>query len=173
MAKHVRVNRKGEACARAEALDEPVDGVGRERATALGGEHASLSGNCRRSSRSARTSSPLIARPSPTMARVGDVVLLDHPADITGPRSISAYLVEVQDFTAAALVGEGRKFKLDPQRLLDSLQWKHNAAPPDLHLQVVRDPALWLDFVGATLFDALDKHDSRLFDALRSDAPLP
>jgi hypothetical protein len=34
----------------------------------------------------------------------------------------------------------------------------------------MRDPALWFDFVGATLFDALDKHDSRLFDAL---APLP
>jgi hypothetical protein len=37
------------------------------------------------------------------MARVGDVVLLDHPADATGPRSINCYLVEVQDFTAAPI----------------------------------------------------------------------
>jgi hypothetical protein len=27
------------------------------------------------------------------MRRVGDVVLLDHPADITGPRSINAYVL--------------------------------------------------------------------------------
>jgi hypothetical protein len=32
------------------------------------------------------------------MARIGDVVLLDHPADATEPRCINAYLVEVQDF---------------------------------------------------------------------------
>jgi hypothetical protein len=40
----------------------------------------------------------------------------------TGPCSINAYLVEVQDFTAAASGGEGKKFKIDPQRLLYSLQ---------------------------------------------------
>jgi hypothetical protein len=47
------------------------------------------------------------------MARISNVVLLDHPADITGPR-INCYLVEVQD--AAALGGDGKKFKIDPQR---------------------------------------------------------
>jgi hypothetical protein len=35
----VNVNRKGEACALANALDQAVDGVGRERSAALGGEH--------------------------------------------------------------------------------------------------------------------------------------
>ena len=39
IAQHVRVDRKGEACAGINALDQPVDGVGRERAAALGGEH--------------------------------------------------------------------------------------------------------------------------------------
>jgi hypothetical protein len=39
MAEHVNVNRKGEAGARADALDEFVDRIGRERAAALGGEH--------------------------------------------------------------------------------------------------------------------------------------
>ena len=63
------------------------------------------------------------------MARVGDVVLLDHPVDAGAPRSINCYLVEVQD--AAAPGGASRKFKIDPQRLLYSLRWKHNAHPPD------------------------------------------
>jgi hypothetical protein len=47
------------------------------------------------------------------MARVNEVVVLDHPADITGPHSINCYLVEVQekfkivpDFVAALLLGE-------------------------------------------------------------------
>jgi hypothetical protein len=39
MAKHVRVNRKTEASAGPNALDQPIDGVGRERPAALGGEH--------------------------------------------------------------------------------------------------------------------------------------
>jgi hypothetical protein len=33
-----------------------------------------------------------------------------------------------------------KKFKIEPQRLLYSLQWKHNGTPPDFHLQLVRDP---------------------------------
>jgi hypothetical protein len=79
-------------------------------------------------------------------------VLLDHPADHNGPRSINCYLTEVQDFTAAAPGGEGKKFKIDPQRLLYSLQWKHSGSPPDFHLQLVKEPALWFDFVAALLF---------------------
>jgi hypothetical protein len=62
------------------------------------------------------------------MARAG--VLLDHPADTAGPRSINAYLVEVQDFTAAALGGEGKKFKLDPQRLHAMAAQRHAAGLP-------------------------------------------
>jgi hypothetical protein len=37
------------------------------------------------------------------MTRIND--LLDHPADAKGPRCINCYLVEVQDFTAAASGG--------------------------------------------------------------------
>jgi hypothetical protein len=67
-------------------------------------------------------------------------VLLDHPADSAGPCSIKCYFVEVQDFTAAASGGaDAKRFKVDPQRLLYSLQWRHNATPPDPHLQLVRD----------------------------------
>jgi hypothetical protein len=38
MAEHVRVNQKGEAGALADALGQAIDGVGRERAAAFGGE---------------------------------------------------------------------------------------------------------------------------------------
>jgi hypothetical protein len=96
------------------------------------------------------------------MARINDIVLLDHPADATGPRSISAYLVEVQDFTAAAPTGEGKKFRIDPRRLLYSLHWKHNATPPDFNLQLVRDPQLWFDFVATMLLGELKRHDPNL-----------
>jgi hypothetical protein len=88
------------------------------------------------------------------MARVDDVVLIDHPANASGPRSINSYLVEVQDFTAAALGGEGKKFKLDPQRILFSLQWLHNATPPDLHLSVAQDEQ-WVSAVSLLLLGAL------------------
>jgi hypothetical protein len=59
--------------------------------------------------------SPVVA-----VARVGDVVLLDHSADNTGPRSINCYLVDVQD--AAKLGGASKRSKIDPQRVLYSLQ---------------------------------------------------
>jgi hypothetical protein len=100
------------------------------------------------------------------MARVNNIVLLDHPADATGPRSINSYFVEVQD--AAALGEDGKKFKIDPQRLLYSLQWLHNASPPDLHLQLVRDPAIWFDFVANALLGALSKNDPDLREPLRA-----
>jgi hypothetical protein len=53
---------------------------------------------------------------------------------MTGPRSINCYFVEVED--AAALGADGKKFKIDPRRLLYSLQWRHNGTPPDLYLQL-------------------------------------
>jgi hypothetical protein len=47
-------------------------------------------------------------------ARAGDVVLLNHPADTTGPRCIDCYLVEVQDFAAAARCGSKSSFFPSP-----------------------------------------------------------
>jgi hypothetical protein len=98
------------------------------------------------------------------MARVDDIVLLDYPADVAGPRSINVYRVDVQDFAAV----DGRKFKIDPQRLLYSLQWQHNGTAPDLHLQLVRDPATWFDIVGTTLLGALTRHDPQLCARIRA-----
>ena len=39
---HVGVSRKGEAGAPADAFDQPIDGVGRKGAPALGGEDAAV-----------------------------------------------------------------------------------------------------------------------------------
>jgi hypothetical protein len=102
------------------------------------------------------------------MARVGDVVLLDHPAETTGPRSINCYLVEVLYFTAAAPSGTSREFKIVPERLLYSLRWKHNGTPPDLRLQLVRDPRLWFDAVSLALLADLSKHAPELPERLRT-----
>ena len=98
------------------------------------------------------------------MARVDDIVLLDYPADVTGPRSINVYRVDLQDFAAVS----GRKFKIDPRRLLYSLQWQHNGKPPDLHLQLVRDPATWFDIVGTRLLGALNRHDPQVCNRIRA-----
>lgn len=98
------------------------------------------------------------------MARVDDFVLLDHPADATGPRSINVYLTDVLDFDA----GGGRKWKVDPQCLLYSLQWRHTGTPPDQHLQLVQEPQLWFDRVASSLLGALARDDPHLFDALRA-----
>jgi hypothetical protein len=57
MAQHVGVDRKGKAGPLADALDEPVDRVGRERPAAQW-RRRRLSPDCRRNSRSAPTSSP-------------------------------------------------------------------------------------------------------------------
>jgi hypothetical protein len=51
--RHVGVNRKGEAGALADALDQPIDGVGCERAAALGGDDE---GRVRRLPSTARSS---------------------------------------------------------------------------------------------------------------------
>jgi hypothetical protein len=99
--------------------------------------------------------------------RVDDVLLVDFPADDTGPRSINCYFVEVQDF---ADLPNGKKFKIDPRCLFYSLQWKHNGIPPDFHLALVKNPQLWFDFVTTMLFDALNRHDPHLFDTLRAAA---
>jgi hypothetical protein len=69
-------------------------------------------------------------------------------------------------------VGAGaKKFKVDPQRLLYSLQWKHNGTPPDFHLQLATEPALWFEFVATLLLGALSKHEPGLRDRLRAAVP--
>jgi hypothetical protein len=127
VAQHVGVNRKGKAGAHADAVDQAIDGVGAERAAQrLGGETFLLG----------EDSGVHQVR----MARVADVVLLDHTADHSGSRSINCYLVEVQDFTTGALGGEGKKFKIVPERLIHSLQWQHKAEPPDFELVLLPGP---------------------------------
>jgi hypothetical protein len=50
--------------------------------------------------------------------------------------------------------------------MLYALRRLHNGMPPDLHLQLVKDPALWCDFVATLLLGALTKHDPSLRDRL-------
>ena len=99
------------------------------------------------------------------MAGIGDVVLLDQPADATGPRSINCYLVKTLDFTAAAGGADAKRLKVGPDRLLYSLRWKHNA---DLHLQLVKEPDLWFEPVANLLLEALAEHDPGLRDRLQA-----
>jgi hypothetical protein len=98
------------------------------------------------------------------LACVGDVVLLDYPADATGPRSINCYLVKTLEFTAAPSGdADAKRFKVGSDRLLYSLRWKHNA-PADLHL--VKEPDLWFEPVANVLLEALAQHDPGLRDRL-------
>jgi hypothetical protein len=76
----------------------------------------------------------------------------DHPADARGPRSINCYAVEIEQFDAI----DGCKFKLDPSRLVYSLQWQHNAHPPDFHLALVQElPEQWINAANLVLLGAL------------------
>jgi hypothetical protein len=61
----------------------------------------------------------------------------------------------VQDFSAI----NGKKFKIDSRRLCFSLQWLHDAHPPDFHLTLVRNPRPCCDFVATLLFGELVRHD--------------
>jgi hypothetical protein len=60
----------------------------------------------------------------------------------------------------------GKKFKLDPQRLLYSLQWLHKGTLPDLHWQLVRESGEWFDSVATSPLGALNRHDPQLRDRL-------
>jgi hypothetical protein len=103
------------------------------------------------------------------MARVGDVVLLDYPADSNGPRSIDCYLVKTLDFTSAASGGaDAKRLKVGPDRLLYSLRWKHT--PADLHLQLAKEPDLWFEPIANLLLEALAQHDQGLRDRLQAVA---
>jgi hypothetical protein len=57
------------------------------------------------------------------MARFGDVVLFQKPADDKLPKRIDVYELAERSASGAAL-------KLDPARLIYSLRWKHNAERP-------------------------------------------
>ena len=106
----------------------------------------------------------------PRLARVDDVVLIDQAADETAPRCINCYLVEVDEIDATSQLAEdGKKFKVDPSRLLYALRWLNWDEPPDLDLTLVRDPALWFKDVTTLLLSALNRHNPHLFDAV----PLP
>jgi hypothetical protein len=55
--------------------------------------------------------------------------------------------------------GRALDFKLDPQRLLYSLQWLHKGTPPDLHLQLVRESGEWFASAATSPLGALNRHD--------------
>jgi hypothetical protein len=58
------------------------------------------------------------------MARIGDVALLEKPADSRSPKRIDCYQVMERSVGATA-------FKFDPARLVYSLRRLHRAEPPD------------------------------------------
>jgi hypothetical protein len=57
------------------------------------------------------------------MARIGDVALLEKPADSRSPKRIDCYQVMERSVGATA-------FKFDPARLVYSLRRLHRAEPP-------------------------------------------
>ena len=96
-------------------------------------------------------------------------MLIDQTADETAPRSINCYIVAVEEIDPSSQLAEnGRKFKIDPSRLLYALRWLDRGEPPDLDLTLVRDPATWFDGVTMRLFDALNRQDPHLFDSMRA-----
>jgi hypothetical protein len=60
------------------------------------------------------------------------------------------------------------KVKFDPQRVLFSLRYQHNALPPDFELLLFDAPREWLDAVTATLLGELNRRVPHLFDQLRT-----
>src|SRR5262249_32093609 len=86
--------------------------------------------------------------PNWRMVRLGDVTLLEKPADDRSPKRIDCY--QVTEHSA------GSAFKLDPAQLVYSLQWKHNAHPPDCELVLVQEfPEQWVNAASLTLLGAL------------------
>jgi hypothetical protein len=83
------------------------------------------------------------------MARLGDVVLLQKPADDQSPQRIDCYEVVERSARGAAL-------KLDPARLVYSLRWKHNAEPPDYEMVLIQEePVGWVNTANLVLLGAL------------------
>jgi hypothetical protein len=92
------------------------------------------------------------------MARIGDVVLPEKPADDKLPRRIDCY--EVVEHSAS-----GAAFRLDPALLMYSLQWKHNAHPPDFELVLIQaEPAGWVNSANLTLLGELRRRAPHAID---------
>jgi hypothetical protein len=92
------------------------------------------------------------------MARVGDIALLEKPADSRSPKSIDCYQITERS-------ADGAAFKLDPARLVYSLRWKHNAHPPDLELVLLQDePAGWVNTANLTLLAELRRRVPEAID---------
>ena len=86
------------------------------------------------------------------VVRLGDVALIDVPADDRGPRCINCYSIDVERFDAI----HGEKFEVNPQHLIYSRQWKHKGYPPDLHLTLVQElPEQWVSAASLVLLGAL------------------
>jgi hypothetical protein len=95
--------------------------------------------------------------------RVDDFALLEKPSDRQSPKRIDCYHVaEEEDF------GDGKRAKLDPARVLFSLQYVHNAIPPDFELLLFGDTREWLDAVATTLAGELSRRQPHLFEKLRT-----
>lgn len=58
------------------------------------------------------------------------------------------------------------RVKLDPQRILFSLQYRHNAVPSDFNLLLLGEPQRWFDAVA--LLGELNRRDPHLFDRLHT-----
>jgi hypothetical protein len=92
------------------------------------------------------------------MARLGDVVLLQKPADDRSPQRIDCYEVVEHSTRGTAL-------KLDPGRLVYSLQWKHNAHPPDYEMMLIQDePAGWVNTANLMLLGELRRRAPHAID---------
>jgi hypothetical protein len=73
--------------------------------------------------------------------RLGEVVLLEKPADTRSPKRIDCYQITEHS-------------RLDPALLIYSLRWRHNAEWPDFELVLIQDePAGWT--ANLTLLGAL------------------
>jgi hypothetical protein len=101
------------------------------------------------------------------MARVGDLLLIDQPADECPPRAINVYFVEAEDINpGSGTVGDGKRFEFGPDKLLYGLRWLHNGKPPDLDLALappfVRAPEVWFPYVTTMLLGALQEVDPGL-----------
>ena len=91
------------------------------------------------------------------MARIGDVVLLEKPAD-DKPKRIDCYQIVDHSASSAA-------FKIDPARLIYAMQWKHNAYPPDYELVLIQDePPGWVDVANLVLLGELRRRAPEAID---------
>jgi len=92
------------------------------------------------------------------MARIGDVALMEKPADDKSPKRIDCYEIVERSASGAA-------FKIDPARLVYSLRWKHNAEPPDFEMVLIQDePAGWVNTANLTLLGELRRRAPEAID---------